>query len=97
VAQQIPGGYKTDGTRKKPLYQRVASADTEISTMGGQQRNLMQEMARNVGLKIQPIEVDMQEQYMEWEKKKALTTLLQERGVLKEFTRPYVPVEGIIK
>jgi hypothetical protein len=56
-----------------------------------QQRTLMQEMLRNVGIKIQPIDVDIQETYMNWEKRKALENLLLEAGVLREFRRTYIP------
>jgi hypothetical protein len=45
----------------------------------------MQEMLRNVGLKIQPIDSQVQDYYMESEKKKALQTLLGEKGVLSKF------------
>ena len=56
-----------------------------------QQRTLMQEILRNVGLKVQPIDVDIQESYSEWDKKKALKALLQEAGVVKDFSIPYIP------
>lgn len=89
IADQIPGGYITEGKmagqRRPSLIARTKEAqDTQY-------RTLMQEMLRNVGLKVQPIDVDIQENYMEWEKKKALQTLLTESGVMKEFQRYYVP------
>ena len=51
----------------------------------------MEEMLRNVGAKIQPIDVDIQETYQEWNKQKALETLLREKGVGKEFSKFYIP------
>ena len=85
IADQIPGGYDYKGERRPGMIARTKEvAET-------QKRTLMQEMLRNVGLKIQPIDVDIQETFMEWEKKKALETLLRERGMLKEFTRSYIP------
>ena len=87
IADQIPGGYDYKGEQRMGAVARVITpAEKE-----NQRRNLMQEMLRNVGLKIQPINVDLQETYMEWEKKRALKTLLQERGIIKEFQRAYIP------
>jgi len=89
IADQIPGGYITKG---KYIGQRrpTTLARTKMAE-GTQQRNLMQEMLRNVGLKIQPMDVDIQESYMEAERKRALQTLLNESGVLKEFQTYYQP------
>jgi hypothetical protein len=90
IADQLPGGYITEG---KNAGQRRPTAipRTLEAGAGNQYRTLQQEMLRNVGIKIQPINVDIQETYMEWEKQKALKTLLKERGVLSEFGIPYLP------
>jgi hypothetical protein len=84
VADQIPGGYvakgKYKGQRRPTTLER-----TQMAGEGTQYRTLMQEMLRNVGLKIQPIDSQVQDYYMESEKKKALQTLLGEKGVLSEF------------
>jgi len=87
ISDQIPGGYKTDGTRRQKGFIGALQPKDKISS----QRTLIQEMLRNVGAKIQPIQVDIQESYMESEKKKALRTLLEEAGVTREFRRPYIP------
>lgn len=88
IADQIPSGYMaTTGERRLKGVAGALKPEEQIK----QQRTLMQELLRNVGLKIQPIDVDIQETYMEWEKKKALETLLRERGEIKEFKRTYVP------
>ena len=92
IADQIPGGYVTkgkyQGQRRPSVLERSKLASTE-----NQYRTLQQEMLRNVGLKIQPVSADIQETYMDWEKKKALETILQEAGITKEFTRTYIPKE----
>jgi hypothetical protein len=43
-----------------------------------------------VGMKIQPIDSDIQSSYIESERKKALRTLLVENGA-REFTSTYIP------
>ena len=88
VADQMPGGYKQDGTRR---YKGVYGAATASSE--NEQRNVMEEMLRQVGAKIQPIDADIQETYQEWNKRKALETMLREKGVGKEFSRFYIPKE----
>lgn len=87
VSDQIPGGYMVSGERRIKGIGGALTKEQEIK----QQRTLAQEMLRNMGIKIQPIDVDIQETYMEWEKRKALETLLKEKGVIKEFKRTYVP------
>ena len=80
ISDQIPGGYmEATGERRLKGVAGALKPEDQIK----QQRTLMQEMLRNVGLKIQPIDVDIQETYMEWEKKHALETLLKEEGELK--------------
>jgi len=88
VADQIPGGYNAKGERQQRGFVGLAQTpDDEIR----QQRTLQQEVLRNVGLKIQPINADIQESYQNWNKKKALETLLREQGVTKTFERTYIP------
>jgi len=90
IADQIPGGYYTKGRlagqRRPTIIPRAIGASPE-----NQQRTIMQELLRQVGAKIQPIDADIQETYMEWEKKKALKTILQEAGIIDEFNRVYIP------
>jgi len=87
VADQMPGGYMKDGTRRQKGFIGALKPQEKES----QQRTLMEEMLRQVGAKIQPIDADIQETYQEWNKKKALQILLKEKGVIKDFTIPYVP------
>jgi len=87
VADQIPGGYEKKTQKHRPgVIPRMLEASPE-----NQRRTLMEEMLRNVGLKIQPINTDIQETYSEWNKRSALERLLIENGILKEFSRSYVP------
>ena len=92
VADQIPGGYRKDGTRRPSVIGRIKDIETRGVEAGGKQtRTLMQELMRNVGLKISPVDLELQNSYAEWEIRNALETLLLESGQIKEFTRPYVP------
>jgi len=88
-SDMMPGGYitkgKDKGKRRPPLQGRLGKAQA-----GTQYRTGLQEFMRNLGIKIQPIDVSLQENYMEWEKKKALQTLLRERGVLNTYQRDYL-------
>jgi hypothetical protein len=88
VSDQIPGGYNEKGERQQRGIVGALGASEE-----NQKRNLMQELLRLVGGKIQPIDADIQETYVEWNKKKALQNMLRERGVLEEFRRFYQPKE----
>jgi len=88
VGDQLPAGYNKAGERQ---WRGLVSTATRPTEDIKQKRTLMQELLRQVGAKVQPIDVDIQETYAEWNKKKALQSLLAERGVLKEFSRSYIP------
>lgn len=88
VADQIPGGYNDKNERD---IRGFVGTVLDPATEENQKRNLMQEIFRNVGAKIQPIDADIQEKYQEWNKQKALKKLLQERGVIKEMDIIYQP------
>ncbi len=83
----MPGGYMKTGERRIKGIRGALTPAEQVK----QQRTLMQELLRNVGLKVQPIDVDIQESYAEWERKKAMESLLEEAGVLKQFRTMYVP------
>jgi len=87
IADQLPGGYNRKGERQ----QRGIVGALTPQEKENQQRTLMQELLRNVGAKVQPIDADIQETYQEWNKKKGLETLLRERGVLNTLNLNYVP------
>ena len=86
ASDQIKGGYNYKGEQTQRGIMGASEASDE-----NQKRNLMQELLRNVGAKIQPIDADIQEGYQEWNRKKALETLLRERGIGAEFSSFYVP------
>lgn len=86
VSDQLPSGYLTSGTNQGKRREKGLAATKEIT---GQERNITEELLRQVGMKVQPIESDIQETYMNWEKKKALETLLLEAGIIKEFKKTY--------
>lgn len=80
VADQLPGGYDDKGERVNRGIKGALEASDE-----NQKRNLMQELLRNVGAKIQPIDADIQETYQEWNLKKGYQSLLRENGQLDSF------------
>ena len=89
VADMIPSGYNTKG-------EEVVSGLRKTLTPGeksAQQRTIGQEITKQFGMKIQPVDVDLQETMQEWNKKKAMSTMLREQGVLKEFSTNYIPKE----
>jgi hypothetical protein len=86
VSDQLPGGYNEKGERQNKGIMAATGASAE-----NQKRNLMQELMRNVGAKVQPIDADIQETYTEWNKKKALENLLKENNVLNEMNINYIP------
>jgi hypothetical protein len=86
VGDQIPGGYNERGERQQRGIMGSLGASSE-----NQKRTLMQELLRNVGAKVQPIDADIQETYTEWNRKKALETLLLENGVLNRYQSVYTP------
>ncbi len=90
VGDQIPGGHiakgRKAGQRRPTKFKRAAEAGPS-----NQYRTGMQEFLRNVGAKVQPVEVGLQAQYSEWEKRRALQTMLTETGALGEYTRTFRP------
>jgi len=84
IGDQIPGGYNEAGERQQRGVPGAVQASNE-----NQKRNLMEELMRNVGAKVQPMDADIQETYAEWNKRKALQNLLIENGVGSNFQRFY--------
>lgn len=93
VADQIPGGYRADGKRRPSQIQKVLQKEKGSDFARTQDRTLAQEMLKQVGLKIQPFDLETQARYKDREMKDALTTLLKESGQIAEFTRPFIPKE----
>jgi len=86
MADQFPGGYKEDGSRVSTGIKKSLESSPE-----NQKRTLMQEVARNIGLKVQPIDVDIQESINDWNTKKGLQSLLKDKGGFKDFSSIYKP------
>ena len=90
VADQLPGGYRYDGSRRPGALKRTTALEKGGIEAGGKQtRTLQQEMLRQVGIKISPVDIDQQENFAEWQEKNALKTILGEAGILGEFAVPF--------
>lgn len=85
AADLLPGGYNDDGTRDLRGF-REALQENDGDDM---KRTLPQEFLRQAGIKIQPIDADIQAQYAEWNRQKALRTLLNERGLMDQLIINY--------
>jgi len=86
VADQMPKGYNESGERQYSGFVKAATADE-----GNTRRTMYQEMLRLGGFKLQPVDQEIQDSINEFNKKKALQKLLQDNGVVKDFSRVYVP------
>lgn len=88
----MEGGYREDGTRKESAIGKVLDFQAGGVDQGGAQtRNVMQEALRQVGIKINPVDLNVQSYYTEQNQAQALETLLREQGQLKSFEINYVP------
>lgn len=83
----IGEGY--DKRTGEPVESSFAKAGT--ATQDNIRRNVYQEMAKNFGFKVQPLEADVTDAYREWNTKTGLQTLLQEQAGLQMFNIPYIP------
>lgn len=90
AADQLPGGYNDRGERQWRGVPGALQPKEDIGT----KRTLTQELLRNTGMKVQPIDADVQEQYQDWNQRKALRNLLLENfgeTAVKEFESLYIP------
>ena len=94
AGEQIWGGITKTGERRpgkiSGILQQEKRAAEGKEVFG---RTGMSELLRNVGLKADPVDLELQEQFMDREKREALETLLKEYGEIKEFSRPFIPKE----
>ena len=92
LGEQLPGGITKAGERRPG---RIAGIlDQEKRREAGEEvfgRTPLFELLRNFGLKIDPVDLELQEKFMDKEQQQALTTLLEEYGEIKEFKRPFIP------
>ena len=92
IGDQLPGGYNEKGERQyRGFPGAVGAFGTDPASEANQKRTVMQELLKNVGAKVQPFDVDIQENFQELNKKRAMELLLLEKGVLRSFNRAYVP------
>ncbi len=94
VADQLPGGYRSDGTRRPGVVSRVSNMPAEGEALGFgemQTRTLAEELLRATGIKINPVDVETQEVMQENQQKKALKTILQESGTTGSMDITFIP------
>lgn len=83
----INEGYdKRTGEPVLSSFEKASTADKDNI-----RRNFEQEIAKNFGFKIQPIQSDVTDAYREWNMKTGLQTMLQEQTGLQMFNIPYMP------
>ncbi len=90
IGAQIPSTYNKDGEKIKPGMYKALTGDQQASTA----RNATQEAMSYFGAKIQPMDAEIQEQRNEWNKRKALQTLLLENAKdtdLSRMNRVFIP------
>jgi len=87
IADQIPGGYNSKNERVQSGIYKSLTPDQKDT----QKRTVVQELLKNFGMKIQPVNSDIQESMNEWQKKKGIGTLLSDENVIKEYSSFYQP------
>src|SRR3990167_8821252 len=95
VADAIPSGYRIGGEKAPSKFQKIGEEGRREEVEQGRfgRRTQLQELLGYTGLKISPFDLETQAGYSEKDKIKALTTLLLERGEIREFKSPFVPKE----
>jgi len=95
LADQLPGGYRADGSRRQNVRERVSAinqaGEGQLGFSEAQSRTLQQELLRAAGLKINPVDINIQETMQNSQQRKALETILEEGGVTRQFNRTYIP------
>jgi len=92
VAETLPGGYVAKGKRVGQRRHGIMGRMSQ-NAEDNQYRTGLQEIMRHFAIKVQPISVDLQENFMEFERKRALETFLGEKGILRTYERAYIPKE----
>ena len=87
MGDQLPGGYNDAGERVSTGFARTLEEGTDPN----QRRTFIQELFKNIGLKVTPFDVDVQESINDYNKSKGLQSLLKDSGVVKDFSRVYQP------
>lgn len=87
ISAQIPSGYNQNTGELAPSgVNKSLGASKE-----NQSRTLGEEMASYLGFKVQPTNASINETYQEYNKKKALQTLMLENNIIKSYQRNYIP------
>ena len=92
AGELLPGGITAQGERRPGKF--GAFAEQREREKAGKEvfgRTPLFELLRNFGLKIDPVDAELQERFMTTEQRKALQTLLEEYDIIKEFKRPFIP------
>ena len=92
IGEQIPGGVTAQGERRPGRIAGILE-QSERAAEGKEVfgRTPMFELLRQVGIKLDPVDLELQEQFMDTEQRKALETILKEYGVIREFKRTFIP------
>jgi hypothetical protein len=89
VSDRIPRGYNPrTGKRTESSGIRTLNLTQGNIEQNKATRTLYQELLKNVGIKIQPLRADWQKDYAGWQEQRAITTILEEAGVLGKI--PYI-------
>lgn len=86
IADQMPGGYNTKGERVSTGIAKSTQAKT-----GNESLNMYENMLKYIGLKVQPVDAQIQSSINEHNTKTGLQTLLKEHGVGADFSSFYIP------
>lgn len=86
IAEQIPGGYDKEGNRVKSGLYATLTKEEEAN----QKRTVGQELAKYLGIKLQPVDSEIQEKINDWNAQKGLETILREGGVTNDFRTSYI-------
>ena len=84
----LPGGTGVGGKRQESTIQSLLNQKDLSST---QKRTLTQELLRQFGVKITPVNADVQDEISKYYDNKAMQTFLKESGLVKEYSSLYVP------
>ena len=86
MADQMPGGYNSKGERVPTGIAKSTQAKT-----GNESLNIYENMLKYIGLKVQPVDAQIQSSINEHNTKMGLQTLLKENGVVSDFSSVYQP------
>lgn len=87
---QLPQGYQDDGER---VYGNIGKKVMGVEP-GPNERTMYQEAFRLIGASVQPFDIGSRERAFEYNRKKELTQLLHQNGVLDQFNISYIPKEN---